>query len=109
CAGSCVIEPILNDTLAVNGTLVTSGIPNKKELMHFDVNDYMRKLVIGNRAVVGVINTSLKPHFEKAVEHLKQMESATDIITHRYSPKDCVEAYDTFQTDPNRIKIIFEF
>lgn len=111
CAGNgfCVLEPLLNDILALNGTLVSSGIPNKKLPMEVDANQFMSKLVIGNRDIIGVINQSLQPHFQNAIKDLGNFNRAEDIITHRFKPEECEKAFNTFLNDPERIKIIFEF
>lgn len=108
-AGDLVLYSVINDILDRNGTLVTLGLPQNVSKVTIDANDFMKKMVVKNLDISGIINSSRKPHFEMALKHLKQIRDARELITHSYNIGDYQDAFEAFQKDEDRVKVVLNF
>ncbi|RZH68304.1 glucose 1-dehydrogenase [Natrinema altunense] len=94
------------DALDQNGVGVLLGLPGDDE---FDVagGRLHRKLVLGNRALVGSVNSHIE-HFEAACETLSALPDwfGDELITDTFEP---AAVDDAFTAAPDRIKTVIEF
>ncbi len=95
------------DLLNPNGTLLLMGIPSGKKYENIDLNELMRKLVVKNNTVVGMINSQIR-HFEDAVKFLKRNPDLKNIIK-EFDVENYLDALKEFIDNPERIKIAVRF
>jgi threonine dehydrogenase-like Zn-dependent dehydrogenase len=82
------LEFNLLDALAVNGVYVLTGIPGGDRPLEIPGAELIRRLVLGNRVMLGSVNAS-REHFQMAVDdlfqaHLRWGDDLARLITHRY-------------------------
>ncbi|WP_049923523.1 glucose 1-dehydrogenase [Halopiger djelfimassiliensis] len=94
------------EALDQNGVGVLLGLPDD-DAFELPGGRLHRKLVEGNRAIVGSVNSHI-PHFEAARETLAALPDwfADDLLTHVFEP---TAVDDAFARDPDRIKTVVEF
>ncbi|MFB6154480.1 MAG: glucose 1-dehydrogenase [Haloferacaceae archaeon] len=92
--------------LAPNGVLALLGVPADATL-ELDAGAYHRSMVLGNRAVVGSVNSAVR-HFETAAEWLADLSDGfvDDLVTGVYGLGEFERA---FAADDTTIKTAVEF
>ncbi len=101
----------LPELLSRNGILILTGVPRGPQEMCFDGNSFMANLVRYNQTVTGTVNAS-RENFQMGLNYLRMFkgkfpETASGIITGRYTLNNWQEAFD--KKAPNEIKAVIEF
>ncbi len=109
--GVAALEFNLLDALGVNGVYVLTGIPGGDRPLQIQGAELMRKLVLGNQAMLGSVNAS-RDHFQMAVDDLigarhRWGDHAEKLITHRYRPEQFEKALRNHPAD--EIKGVIEW
>lgn len=109
--GVASLEFDLIDALGRNGVYVLTGIPGGNRPIDIPGADLIRRLVLGNLAMVGSVNAS-RDHFEAAVDDLGYAmlhwrDQVTALITHRHACADFAAALATHPAD--EIKSVVEW
>jgi threonine dehydrogenase-like Zn-dependent dehydrogenase len=109
--GVASLEFKLLDSLARDGVYVLTGIPGGERPIQVEGAELMRRLVLGNQAMVGSVNAS-RDHFQMAVDDLEEASRRwpglpAKLITHRFRPEQCAEAL--FTHDAGEIKAVVEW
>jgi threonine dehydrogenase-like Zn-dependent dehydrogenase len=110
--GVASLEFNLLDALAVNGVYVLTGIPGGARPLEIPGAELIRRLVLGNRIMVGSVNAS-RDHFQMAVDdlslaHQRWGDHMDRLITHRHSYAEFETALGG-QHSADEIKVIVEW
>jgi glucose 1-dehydrogenase len=105
------LEFNLLDALAVNGVYVLTGIPGGDRPLEIPGAELIRRLVLGNRVMLGSVNAS-REHFQMAVDdlfqaHLRWGDDLARLITHRYPCTQFEAALGRHGAD--EIKVVVEW
>jgi threonine dehydrogenase-like Zn-dependent dehydrogenase len=109
--GVASLEFNLLDALAQNGIYMLTGIPGGDRPLQIQGAELIRRLVLGNQAMIGSVNAS-RDHFQMAVDDLlnatlrwgKHIEG---LITHRYNYTKFSDALG--HHGPDDIKVVVEW
>ena len=109
--GSAKLDFDLLDILGVNGVFVLTGVPGEQPPVALDGAKIIRKLVLGNQAMVGSVNESIE-HFERGVRDLeaasKQWPGVLQkFITQRFAVADFQKAISFH--DSNKVKVVIDW
>jgi threonine dehydrogenase-like Zn-dependent dehydrogenase len=109
--GVASLEFNLLDALALDGIYVLTGIPAGDRPLQIPGAELLRKLVLGNQAMVGSVNAS-RDHFQMAVNdlstaHFRWGDHLKKLITHRYPYTDFNAALN--QHGESEIKVVVEW
>lgn len=105
------LEFTLIDALGPNGVYILTGIPGGDRPLNVAGAELMRKLVLGNQAMVGSVNAS-RDHFQIALDdlaagHLRWGDHVGKLITKRHPYADFAAALSTHE--PDEIKAVLEW
>jgi len=109
--GVAKLEFNLLDALAVNGVYMLTGIPGGERPIDIPGADLIRRLVLGNQAMVGSVNAA-RDHFQMAVADLTVADTrwpghTAHLITGRYSTANFADALA--KPAPDEIKAVVEW
>ncbi len=109
--GVASLEFNLLDALGKNGVYVLTGIPGGDRPLQLDGADLIRRLVLGNQAMLGSVNAS-REHFQMAVDDLARARAAwgdhvAKLISHRRPPAEALGALT--RHEPDEIKVVVEW
>jgi len=109
--GVASLEFNLLDALAVNGVYVLTGIPGGDRPLEIPGAELIRRLVLGNRVMVGSVNAS-RDHFQMAVDDLSQArlrwgDHVAKLITHHHPYAEFETALSRHGAD--EIKVVVEW
>lgn len=109
--GVAALEFNLLDVLALNGVYVLTGIPGGDRPLEIPGAELIRRLVLGNRVMVGSVNAS-RDHFQMAVDdllqaHLRWGDHVGRLVTHRYPYTEFKAAVGEHGVD--EIKVVLEW
>jgi threonine dehydrogenase-like Zn-dependent dehydrogenase len=109
-SGAAATALDLVNHLARSSIYVMTGIPREGVLSQVDVAQLIRKIVRENQVIVGSVNSNRR-HFEAALSHIGDIESAFDgmlgrMITHRFTLANTRDAFAL--VDHNHIKTVIE-
>lgn len=109
--GVASLEFNLLDALGRNGVYVLTGIPGGDRPLQLDGAELIRRLVLGNQAMVGSVNAS-RGHFQAAVDDLRHAQLAWGdhlkrLISHRRPYTDFQSAFAQHEQD--EIKVVLEW
>lgn len=93
-------------TLRPNGTMAMLGVPPQKPAIPIEADDVMRRMVLGNQALFGSVNSNRR-HFEIAMQWLQRIETRwpgmlKEAITHVHPPEDAPRAI--LADEPDAVK-----
>jgi threonine dehydrogenase-like Zn-dependent dehydrogenase len=109
--GVARLEFNLLDALGRNGVYVLTGIPGGDRPLQLDGAELIRRLVLGNQAMIGSVNAS-REHFQIAVDDLARARLAWGdhvalLVSHRRPYTDFQTALTRHETD--EIKVVLEW
>jgi threonine dehydrogenase-like Zn-dependent dehydrogenase len=109
--GVAALEFNLLDALAPDGIYVLTGIPGGDRPLQVPGAELIRRLVLGNQAMLGSVNAA-RDHFQMAVDdlasaHLRWGDHAARLITHRHLLSDFEAALSKHPAD--EIKSVIEW
>ncbi len=109
--GVASLEFNLLDALGRNGVYVLTGIPGGNRPLQLDGAELIRRLVLGNQAMVGSVNAS-RGHFQAAVDDLRHAQLAWGnhlqrLISHHRPYTDFQRALTQHEQD--EIKVVLEW
>jgi glucose 1-dehydrogenase len=109
--GVASVEFNLLDALADNGVYVLTGIPGGDRPLQIPGAELLRKLVLGNQAMVGSVNAA-RDHYQMAVEdldfaRLRWGDQLSRLVTNRHP----FSSFDAAlrQHEPDEIKTVIEW
>lgn len=107
-AGIAMLSFELVDALAPGGAYVLTGLPGGDRPLQLSGGALIRRLVLGNHAMVGSVNAA-RGHFQMAVDdlHAAQLRwpgHLEKLITHRHVPDDFAAVFT--QHPPDEIKAV---
>jgi threonine dehydrogenase-like Zn-dependent dehydrogenase len=109
--GVASLEFNLLDALAQNGIYVLTGIPGGDRPLQIQGAELIRRLVLGNQAMIGSVNAS-RDHFQMAVDDLLNatLRWGTHIeglVTHRHPYTEFADALT--HHGPDEIKVVIDW
>jgi threonine dehydrogenase-like Zn-dependent dehydrogenase len=109
--GVASLEFNLLDALALDGVYVLTGIPAGNRPLQLAGAELLRKLVLGNQAMVGSVNAS-RDHFQMAVDdlshaHFRWGDHLNKLITQHYPHTDFKAALE--HHEESEIKVVVEW
>ncbi len=109
--GVASLEFNLLDALAQNGIYVLTGIPGGSRPLQIQGAELIRRLVLGNQAMIGSVNAS-RDHFQMAVDDLLNAtlmwgNHIEGLITHRHRHTEFTGALG--HQGPGEIKVVIEW
>ncbi len=109
--GVASLEFNLLDALAQNGVYVITGIPGGDRPLQIQGAELIRRLVLGNQAMIGSVNAS-RDHFQMAVDDLLNAtlrwgRHIEGLITHRHRYTEFADALG--HHGPDEIKSVIEW
>ena len=109
--GVASLEFNLLDALSLDGIYVLTGIPAGNRPLQLEGAELLRKLVLGNQAMVGSVNAS-RDHFQMAVDDLSHAlfrwgDHLNKLITQHYPHTDFKAALE--HHEESDIKVVVEW
>lgn len=109
--GVAALEFSLLDALGRNGVYVLTGIPGGDRPLQLHGAELIRRLVLGNQAMIGSVNAA-RSHFQMAVDDLARArlawgDTVARLVSHRRPYTDFQNALARHESD--EIKVVLEW